>query len=410
MSWRHDTETMPGHGISTKATPLPFTVKPTGMAVIGVGSQVYLERLEPASHAFQQTGALALGPFADARPPGELGQRLAQLGYSPALYLQVQDMLLPSTFWDAMAQVGAEAVYIAAPNCYHGPYTLQALERGFHVLLEKPMASSVAQAQAIVSTVAHQPSTHPHQKPVKAMCTLHYLHYGSSLALLRLVETGQLEERLGKCVRVTAALLETDDLRHSRHQWLFDPAQSGGDILIDTGGHPLSILYGVGAQTIMVTAARWDTILEQAPKLAIGGQQRQPATYFELDLALSGGIFAPGATGRIAVGKAVTPRLASKFLVLTCERGSVELSFSDGLTLRDTQHRLLDYFVPADLTTLPYTNILQRFVGSLHADGAPGPTLEIALVCLQTIFEAYAICSRTPFYHQGWAAQRVAAC
>jgi predicted dehydrogenase len=379
------------------------------MAVIGAGSQVYLERLEPAAHALQQAGALALGPFADARPPGEMGQRLAQLGYAPHLYLQVQGMTLPATFWDAMAQVGAKAIYIATPNCYHGPYTLQALERGFHVLLEKPMASSVEQAQAIVSMAAHQPSTYPQRTPVQAMCTLHYLHYGISLALLRLAQSGQLEERLGKCVRVTGALLETDDLRHSRHRWLFDPEQSGGDILIDTGGHPLSILYGVGAQTIMVTAARWDTLLEQAPAVAIGGQQRQPATYFELDLALSGGIFAPGATGCIAVGKGIPPRLAGKFLVLTCERGSVELTFPDGLVLRDAQHRPFDDALPADHATPPYTTILRRFVGSLQAEGNPGSTLEIALACLQTIFEAYAICSRTPFYHQVWAIQRVAA-
>ena len=44
-----------------------------------------------------------------------------------------------------------DAVYIATPNFLHLQYAVPALEAGIHVLLEKPMASSVAEAEQILA-------------------------------------------------------------------------------------------------------------------------------------------------------------------------------------------------------------------------------------------------------------------
>ena len=44
-----------------------------------------------------------------------------------------------------------DAVYVATPNFLHMRYAVPALEAGIHVLLEKPMASSVADAERIVA-------------------------------------------------------------------------------------------------------------------------------------------------------------------------------------------------------------------------------------------------------------------
>ncbi len=43
-----------------------------------------------------------------------------------------------------------DAVIIATPNCFHFPQTLAALNAGKHVLVEKPMASRVADADAMI--------------------------------------------------------------------------------------------------------------------------------------------------------------------------------------------------------------------------------------------------------------------
>ncbi|RZM33765.1 MAG: Gfo/Idh/MocA family oxidoreductase [Sphingomonas sp.] len=44
-----------------------------------------------------------------------------------------------------------DAVYVATPNFLHLQYAVPALEAGIHVLLEKPMASSVAEAEQIIA-------------------------------------------------------------------------------------------------------------------------------------------------------------------------------------------------------------------------------------------------------------------
>jgi glucose-fructose oxidoreductase len=54
--------------------------------------------------------------------------------------------------YDALLKSGEiDAVYVATPNFLHLQYAVPALEAGIHVLLEKPMASSVAEAEQILA-------------------------------------------------------------------------------------------------------------------------------------------------------------------------------------------------------------------------------------------------------------------
>jgi predicted dehydrogenase len=51
-----------------------------------------------------------------------------------------------------LAQSAAEAIVVATPNVLHGPITIDALKSGRHVLVEKPMATSSAEAKKMVET------------------------------------------------------------------------------------------------------------------------------------------------------------------------------------------------------------------------------------------------------------------
>lgn len=51
---------------------------------------------------------------------------------------------------DLIRDKGIEAVYIAVPNAFHAPYAVAALEAGKHVILDKPFATSHAEAVKVV--------------------------------------------------------------------------------------------------------------------------------------------------------------------------------------------------------------------------------------------------------------------
>jgi predicted dehydrogenase len=51
---------------------------------------------------------------------------------------------------DLIRDKGIDAVYVAVPNAFHAPYAIAALEAGKHVILDKPFATSHAEASAVV--------------------------------------------------------------------------------------------------------------------------------------------------------------------------------------------------------------------------------------------------------------------
>jgi predicted dehydrogenase len=63
---------------------------------------------------------------------------------------------LPKAYTDqaqVFADESVEAVLVAAPDRFHYPITAEALQAGKHVLVEKPLASTVAEAEALAELV-----------------------------------------------------------------------------------------------------------------------------------------------------------------------------------------------------------------------------------------------------------------
>lgn len=74
------------------------------------------------------------------------------------------------SYEDLLADQSIEAVYIPLPNHMHIPWTLKALEAGKHVLCEKPIGLSAAEAQALIDAA----SGYPHLKVMEAFMYRHH--------------------------------------------------------------------------------------------------------------------------------------------------------------------------------------------------------------------------------------------
>lgn len=59
----------------------------------------------------------------------------------------------PTTLAALLADAEVDAIYVAVPNKFHVPYTLQALAAGKHVIAEKPFAMHIDEARQVAAAV-----------------------------------------------------------------------------------------------------------------------------------------------------------------------------------------------------------------------------------------------------------------
>src|SRR6266851_4174392 len=99
-------------------------------------------------------GLMAPSHMEAIRKLGEQAELVAVADIAAEARRQATDKYsIPRQYEDAfqaIREAEADAVIICIPNHLHAPVTLAALERGQHVLVEKPMALSLADAEAMV--------------------------------------------------------------------------------------------------------------------------------------------------------------------------------------------------------------------------------------------------------------------
>jgi predicted dehydrogenase len=142
--------------------------------------------------------------------------------------------------YDALlADPEIDVIYNPLPNHMHAEWTIKAVEAGKHVLLEKPIALTVAEVEAIDAAA---------QKNGRVVAeAFMYRHHPQTLKVVELVNS----EKLGKVKFVRGAfsfqLTNPGDIR-------LDPAMGGG-ALWDVGCYPLSFTRTVlGAEPLEVFA------------------------------------------------------------------------------------------------------------------------------------------------------------
>jgi glucose-fructose oxidoreductase len=194
-----------------------------GVAVVGLG-KLSLEQIIPA---LRKTTGVKFAALVSGHP--DKARRVAAENNLPA------DAIYSYEDFDRIARdprVGI--VYIVLPNFLHKEYTIRAFKAGKHVLCEKPMATTVADAEAMIAA----------GKAANRQLMIAYrCHYEpKNLEAMRRIRSG----RYGKPRLVVTDMLRGSDLNDPSDAWRLDRVKSGGGALADMG------IYGInGARYLL---------------------------------------------------------------------------------------------------------------------------------------------------------------
>ncbi len=200
----------------------------TSTAVVGCGtiSVVHLE-------AIRELPDVDLVAVCDADPAtaSETGDR-----YDVASFTDHRQLL---------ARVQPDVVHVCTPHDQHVPVAVDSLRAGANVLLEKPLAHTVAAAQQLLDVAAE----HPGQKI--GIC-FQNRYNPTSLALRAMLESGELGAVLGGSASV---MWRRTPEYYAARPWRGQQARSGGGVLINQAIHSLDLVQWLVGD---VTAVRGD--------------------------------------------------------------------------------------------------------------------------------------------------------
>jgi predicted dehydrogenase len=131
-------------------------------------------------------------------------------------------------------------VTIVTPNHLHYPVARAFVEAGFHVVCDKPLVHTLAQAEALVAGVARQGSVFG--------VTYNYTGYPMVRQAREMVRAGELGEIRKVVVEYNQGWLATrlEGAGNKQAAWRSDPAQSGaGGAIGDIGSHAENLVAAV---------------------------------------------------------------------------------------------------------------------------------------------------------------------
>ena len=156
---------------------------------------------------------------------------------------------------ELLANPAVDAVYIAVPHFLHAPLAIQAAQAGKHVLVEKPIATTLAEADAMIATAG----------AAKVTLSVAYLAQVDPVAqtMQRLVAAGAIGKVVG--TRIIYRGDKPESYWHSGYSgrittdWRTSKAKSGGGVLIMNTIHDLNTLRFITGLEVVRVAAEYET-------------------------------------------------------------------------------------------------------------------------------------------------------
>lgn len=135
-----------------------------------------------------------------------------------------------------------DVVYVVLPNSMHAEYSIRASQAGKHVMCEKPMATTAAEAEAMIAAA---------KKADRKLMIGYRSHFEQhNLRAIELVKTGF----VGRPTLITAE----HGFFAQPGQWRLDEPMSGGGSLMDIGIYSLNAArYLAGEEPVELVATEW---------------------------------------------------------------------------------------------------------------------------------------------------------
>lgn len=197
-------------------------------------------------------GLVGCGDIAEKRVTAALrsaanSQLLACARKQPGKLLEFQQRHgIPKGYVDPaelLADPEIQAVYLATPVFLHCLHTVEAAERGKHVLCEKPMAMDPFECQRMVDACR--------SNGVKLGVAYYRRFYPVLLKIKELLEASA----IGNVILVRTTLVEHTQLGlQSPASWRFAPDEGGGGLMMDMASHRLDVLCWLFGQPVSVAA------------------------------------------------------------------------------------------------------------------------------------------------------------
>jgi predicted dehydrogenase len=211
-----------------------------------------------------------------------------------------------STDWhDVIDRDDIDLIDICTPGDTHAEIALAALAAGKHVLCEKPLANSVAEAREMAAA-----ATAAQARGIRSMCGFNYRRTPAVALMKQLIDAG----RIGTVRHVRAVYLQ---------DWIVDPSFplvwrlqreiAGSGALGDIGAHIIDLTQFVTGQSIGSVSALTETFIKERPLAsassglaASGGTETGEVTVDDAALFLArldGGAIATYEATRFATGR-----------------------------------------------------------------------------------------------------------
>ena len=172
-------------------------------------------------------------------------------GFAPdRLYGTVEEMLAA----EGVREDGIDAVSIMTPHDGHFPYSMAALEKGFHVICDKPMTNTLEDARALHEKV---------RETGRVFCLTHvYTGYPLVRQARAMVAAGQLGEiRMIQIEYVQGGRAVEKDTAFGR-MWKYDPKRSGPSLVMgDIGTHAHNMVRFVTGLEVASLSARMGPLI-----------------------------------------------------------------------------------------------------------------------------------------------------